>query len=129
MILQGKLNKDCWYYLIDRFFSPKEKHQQLKLVCRLFYKIVSSQTRNDFERIKDQIYYLLKEGEEDKEEKYKIYYNYLCTTGFHSNQCAWIISSDTIENDKIILPTWKVLIPDIAITFFFGVCIIGRINF
>lgn len=61
------MNYDCWYYVFKHFFNHREKHQRLKLVCKLFYRIVQGQSHIEFNRIKDKIYLLTGEGGRKRE--------------------------------------------------------------
>ena len=89
----ARMNTDCWYYIIEKFFNNYEKHCQLKLVCRLFYSIVDKQTRQFYKQIEGRICF-------QKERGYEIYRNYFMDVDLGENQFGWIVPlKDILDKD------------------------------
>lgn len=91
------MNRDCWYYLLDQFFTIQERHRQLKLVSKLFYSIVCQQTLEHFKHLEGRLVF------QETVRQYEIFRNYFLDIDIKDNQRGWILSpKDIIENDRLI---------------------------
>ena len=110
------MNHDCWYYVLEQFFSQEQKHNTLKLVCKLFYRIVQEQTQSHFNKIKSRIHF--QDIQDDEKEGYKIYLKHFADINLTERQYAWVLPLQSFRKHEITCSSnFLVPFPSDTITF------------